>query len=148
MKRAAAITLVKNEVHNTNLVNHMVAVGAIMKGLANELQEDPELWEATGILHDIDFEVTKNDPQSHASVSATMLTDQLPANALHAIKAHNFEYSGVPPESLLDYALLCADALSGLLVACALVMPSKKLSDLRIKSIKKKFKSKFKCKYK
>ncbi|MHA1713103.1 MAG: HD domain-containing protein [Candidatus Ranarchaeia archaeon] len=142
MERATAIALVKDNVHTRNLINHMIAVGAIMKKLAQEIGEDPKIWEATGILHDIDFEKTKNDPKLHATVSATMLEKHLPAEALHAIRAHNFEYSGVNPKTALDYALLCSDALSGLIVACALVMPSKKIQDVQVKTIEKKFKAK------
>ena len=52
--REESLALVKQHVKNKNLVNHMVAVGAIMKGLAEHFGEDPELWEAVGILHDVD----------------------------------------------------------------------------------------------
>jgi putative nucleotidyltransferase with HDIG domain len=142
MFRKDAIALIKSKVQNRNLVNHMIAVGAIMRKLAEERGEDADLWEITGILHDIDFEETKDNFQLHASVSADMLQTHLPEAALHAIRAHNFEYSEVNPNSALDYGLLCADALSGLIVACALVMPSKHVADLKVKSIRKKFKTK------
>jgi putative nucleotidyltransferase with HDIG domain len=142
MDREGAIGLVKENVSNRNLVNHMIAVGAIMKGLAEELGKDPDLWETTGILHDIDYEETKDDWKRHAIMSAEMLDGKLPGEALKAIKAHNFENTGVNPETEFDYALICADALSGLLVACALVMPSKKLGEVTIDGIEKKFKSK------
>ena len=142
MDRDKAISLIKAEVKNRNLINHMVAVGSIMKGLAGELGEDQILWENTGILHDIDYEETKTNPQEHALRSAEMLQNDLPTLALDAIRAHNHEHTNVKPKTSLDYALLCADALSGLLVACALVMPSKKLVELQVKSVFKKFKSK------
>lgn len=142
MNRQEAITLLKSKVHNRNLVNHMLAVGAIMRKVAEDQGEDPQLWELTGILHDIDFEVTSNDFEKHATISAEMLEGKLPETALHAIRAHNHEYSGIKPESSLDFGLLCADALSGLIVACALVMPSKQVSDVKVQSIQKKFKKK------
>lgn len=142
MNREDAIRLVQSKVQNHNLVNHMLAVGAIMRKVAEECEENPELWEVTGILHDIDFEQTQNDFERHATVSAEILQGQLPEEALHAIRAHNYEYSGIQPASSLDYGLLCADALSGLIVACALVMPSKQVSDLKVQSIQKKFKKK------
>ncbi len=142
MDREVAIALIKERVQNQNLINHMIAVGAIMKGLARHLDDDEVLWETTGLLHDIDYEETKDNPQIHALRSAEILDGQLPPNALHAIRAHNFEHTSVNPESGLDYALLGADALSGLLVACALVMPLKSLAEVKVASIEKKFKSK------
>ena len=142
MKREEAIEMVKNRVSNKNLINHMLAVGAIMKGLAKELGEEENLWEITGILHDIDYEETKNDFKKHSLISAEILKGKIPEKSIKAIKAHNFENTGIMPETKMDYALICADALSGLIVACALVMPSKKLDEVSIKTIKKKFKSK------
>ncbi|RLI04444.1 phosphohydrolase, partial [Candidatus Bathyarchaeota archaeon] len=58
------------------------------------------------------------------------------------IKAHNYEHTGVKPETKMEKALIACDALSGLLVACALVMPSKKLDEVKISTINKKFKQK------
>lgn len=142
MQRQEAIELVKGKVSNQNLVNHMISVGAIMKGLAKKLRRDDLLWELTGILHDIDYEETKDDFKRHSLLSAEMLEGKLPEESLIAIKAHNFENTGVNPKAEMDFALICADALSGLLVACALVKPSKKINDVEVKSVKKKFKSK------
>ncbi|MCK4318220.1 HD domain-containing protein, partial [Candidatus Bathyarchaeota archaeon] len=56
MTREECIDLVKRNVKNRNLVNHMIAVGAIMRGMAERFGEDPDLWEAVGILHDVDYE--------------------------------------------------------------------------------------------
>ena len=61
---------------------------------------------------------------------------------IKAIKTHNFEHTGVKPENKMEIALIAADAVSGLLVACALVMPSKKLADVKVESVSKKFKDK------
>ncbi len=142
MQRQEAIELVKENVSNKNLVNHMISVGVIMKGLANKLNRDEVLWELTGILHDIDYEETANDFKRHGLLSAEMLERKLPEKSIKAIKSHNFENTGVNPKSKMDFALICSDALSGLLVACALIKPSKKIQDVEVKSVKKKFKSK------
>ncbi|MBD3207049.1 HD domain-containing protein, partial [Candidatus Bathyarchaeota archaeon] len=89
INRDEAIKLVKEHVENENLVNHMIAVGSIMKGLAEEFEEDPELWEAVGILHDIDYETFGDDFSSHGAKSAEMVKDILPEEGVKAIKSHN-----------------------------------------------------------
>lgn len=133
--------LVKEHVKNRNLVNHMIAVSAIMKGLAQFLNEDSALWEAVGMLHDIDYETVGNDWDRHGLVSADMVSNLLPEEGLNAIKAHN-ERTGFKAESMMDVSLFAADALSGLIVATALMMPDKKLSQVKIRSLKRKFKDK------
>ena len=122
-----------------NLRKHMLAVGAIMEKLAEKFGEDRKLWKFTGWLHDIDYK--KSDMREHGLISAKMLEGKLPEGALHAIKAHN-ELTGVKAESLMDKALIAADAASGLVVATALVMPGKKLEEVKISSLIHKFKDK------
>ncbi len=134
------LEFVKQHVCNEKLVKHMIAVAAIMRSLAEKFGEDPEKWWLTGLLHDVDFERTKNDPSRHGIVSAEMLKGLVPEDVLRAIKAHNFEYTGVTPQSKMEKALIAADAVSGLLVACALVMPSKRMEEVRLKTVLKKFK--------
>ena len=134
-----AFDLVDKKFENKNLKKHVYAVSAIMRQIAEVKDKDTELWEITGLLHDIDFEETKNMPEKHAIRSSEILEGQLPIEALHAILAHNHTYTGIVPEKDIDYALISADAISGLVVATALVMPNKKLSDVKEKSILKKF---------
>jgi len=122
-----------------NLRKHMLAVGAIMNKMAERFGEDAEVWKLTGLLHDIDYK--KSNMNEHGLISAKMLEGKLPEDALHAIKAHN-ERTGVKAESLMDKALIAADAASGLVVATALVMPGKKLSEVKISSVMNKFKDK------
>jgi len=137
--REEALGRVKQHVSNGNLVKHMVAVSAIMKDLAEHLGEDRELWEVVGILHDIDYEEVGDDWERHGVVSAEMVADELPEEAVHAIKAHN-PRTGYKTESPMDVALLSADALSGLVVATALMMPDKKLATVKVRSLRRKFK--------
>ena len=77
----------------------------------------------------------------HGLLSAEMVSDVLPEEALHAIRAHN-ELTGVEAKSPMDIALIAADALSGLIVATALMMPDKRVATVKIRSLKKKFKDK------
>ncbi len=138
--RAESIELVKENVKNKNLVNHMIGVGAIMKGLAEHYGEDAQLWEAVGILHDIDYETFGEDFANHGAKSAEMVKDILPDDAIKAIRSHN-PLTGYEPELKFDIALLAADAISGLIVANALVRPNR-MEGMKAKSIKKRMKDK------
>ncbi|MFQ6051392.1 MAG: HD domain-containing protein [Candidatus Hydrothermarchaeota archaeon] len=141
LSREDSLRLIEENIKNEALKKHMLAVSAIMKGLARKLHQNEELYERVGLLHDIDYERVGGNMNVHGKVSAEMLEDKLPEECLHAIRAHN-ELTGAKPESLMDKSLIIADAISGLIVAVALVMPSKKLSEVKVKSIKKKFKDK------
>lgn len=134
-----ALGRLRLHVRNTNLIKHMIAVSSIMRGLAERLGEEPELWGAVGLLHDIDYEEVGEDWRRHGLVSAEMVKDILPKEALHAIKAHN-QMTGVKAESRMDIALIAADALSGLIIATALMMPGKRLEEVKVSSLRRKFK--------
>ena len=142
MNREEALELVKENVKKENLIKHMFAVEAIMKGCAEYLGEDKEKWDLVGLLHDIDFGVTENNPEKHALLAEDILKDKVSEEIIRAIKSHNFEHTNVQPESKMEYTLIAADAISGLIIAAALIVPSKKLIDVKVKSIKKKFKQK------
>ncbi|UCD04593.1 MAG: HDIG domain-containing protein [Candidatus Woesearchaeota archaeon] len=142
MSRDESLDLLKNNLSNENLFKHCLAVEAIMKGIASYLNEEEEMWAICGLLHDIDYERTKDDHKNHGLVAEEILKDKVSDEVMHAIKSHNFENTGVNPESKIDFALIAADAVSGLVIASALIQPSKKLEDVKVKSIKKKFKQK------
>jgi len=142
MEREEALDSIKANVENGNLIKHMLATEAIMRALARRFGEDEEEWGLTGLLHDIDVELTEGDMSTHSTLGAD-LTRELGASETmaHAILCHN-ERHGVSRETELDKALFCTDPLTGLLTAAALVRPDKKLAGLEAKSVKKKFKEK------
>ncbi len=140
--REKALRLVEGKVDNRNLVKHMLAVEAIMRGLARHFSEDGELWGLTGLLHDVDYTFTESLPEKHTIVAEDLLRGHVPEELIRAVKAHNSEHTGVQPNSKMEKALVAADSVSGLLIACALVMPTKKLEDVRVATVKKKFKAK------
>ena len=142
LTRKDALSLVGSSVKNNRILCHMLAVEAIMRGLARNLNEDEELWGLTGLLHDIDYEKTKEKPEKHAVIAEELLKGRVSEDVTRAIKAHNFQYTKVNPETKMEKALVACDALSGLLIACALVMPSKKLEEVNVKTVAKKFKDK------
>ncbi len=146
INRENALGIVKEHVKRKNLFKHILAVEAIMRELAKELDEDVELWSRVGLLHDVDFDETYDDPERHGLRSVEILRDELgndiSEEILHAIKSHNPEHTGVEPGNKMEYALIASDAISGLIVAATLVLPSKKLNDLEVENIKNRFKEK------
>ena len=142
MTRAEALPLLKKNLRTENLIKHSLAVEAILEDMAQKLGEDPQLWGITGLLHDLDYDFTKNDPEKHSLITVKVLYDLLPAEAINAIKAHNYQYTAQIPQTYLDKSLIAADAVSGLIIAAALVMPSKKLADVTPKTLLAKFKDK------
>ncbi len=142
MTRDQAIKLVKQKITNINLIKHCLAVEAVMKGLAKNFNEDGEKWGLAGLLHDIDYEQTKDDPQKHSLVGAEMLKNLgLSEDICQAVKVHN-EAHGIRPITLLEKSLFVTDPLTGLIVAATLVLPSKKITDLTVENILNRFKEK------
>ncbi|MEM3546272.1 MAG: HDIG domain-containing protein [Candidatus Bathyarchaeia archaeon] len=142
ISREEALNMLRKYVKNENFVKHCIAVEAILRRVARLLGEDEELWGLTGILHDVDYELTQKEPNKHGLVAEKLIGGIVPPEVLKAIKSHNYENTGFKPESKLDKALIASDAASGLLIACALVMPSKKIEEVQIQTVLRKFKSK------
>jgi len=142
MNRNEALKLVKEKIKNQNLIKHSLAVEACLKNLASHFGEDEEKWSLAGLLHDIDYEETKDDPKAHSMVGAEILEKLgLEKEIFEAVKTHN-EAHGILPESLLAKSLFSVDPLTGLIVAAALVIPSKKLKDLTVENVLNRFKEK------
>ena len=143
LTRKEAFRLIKKNIAKRNFQYHMIAVEAIMENVARHLGENTEIWALTGLLHDIDYERTEGNPEKHSLLAEELLSSfDVPKEVLRAIKAHNFHFSKVEPLSFMEKALIASDAISGLLIACALVMPSKKLVEVTINTVAKKFKDK------
>ncbi|MFC1913970.1 HD domain-containing protein [Chloroflexota bacterium] len=142
MNREEALESIIANVENQNLIKHMLAVEAVMRALASRFGENKGEWGLTGLLHDIDVELTDGDMNIHSKMGAD-LARELGANEAmaHAVLCHN-ERHGVSRETMLDKALFCADPLTGLVTAAALVRPDKKLAGVEAKSVLKRFKEK------
>ncbi|CEP79126.1 MAG: HD domain-containing protein [Defluviitoga tunisiensis] len=139
MNKEDALILLKQYIKTDTLISHCLAVGAIMKELAYKLNKEPEKWEITGILHDLDYEMTKNNPDIHALKTVEILDDMVDQDIKDAILAHNEKKT---LQKDIEIALYSADQLSGLITAAALVRPNKDISGLSVKSLKKKYKDK------
>jgi putative nucleotidyltransferase with HDIG domain len=142
MDREKAVKLVKQHVKKQNLFKHMLAVEAIMESAADYLGENKEEWKLIGLLHDIDFEMTESTPEKHGIMAEEILEGMFNKEIIKTIKTHNFTYTKIDPETKADFALIASDAISGLIIAAALIIPSKKLADLKVESIEKRFKEK------
>lgn len=139
--RQEAYKLLTDHVTNLNLVHHCEAVEAVMRELASYFQEGPEPWGIAGLLHDADWEVTRDKPEEHTLKLAEWLEDfDLGDDRIkEAILAHNHFHNGhQPPQTLFEWALYCCDELTGLIVACALVQPDKKLASVTADSVLRK----------
>jgi len=142
MNRTEALKAVKDSVQNQNLIKHMLATEAIMRALARHLGEDEEEWGLAGLLHDIDIDLLAGDMTDHSKLSAEMVQKMGASPAVvHAVLCHN-EAHGVACESRMDKALYCADPLTGLITAAALIRPEKKLAAVEARSVAKRFKEK------
>ncbi|MBN2095108.1 MAG: HDIG domain-containing protein [Candidatus Aenigmarchaeota archaeon] len=142
MERTEAKKLLAENVSNRNIRSHSVAVAAIMEGLAEKLGGDKDTWWLTGILHDLDYEKTSTRIEKHGLETAELLEGKVAEEIIYAIKAHNGVHTGIGAKSNMDIALIASDALSGLIISTALIMPSKKLSEVTVESVMKKFKKK------
>jgi len=141
MDRESALNLLRQYVKNEKLIKHCIAVGAIMRELAKELGEDEQRWEIIGILHDIDYEMIEGDMSKHGIVGAEILKKHgLDDEICEIVKRHNHTLFG-DYEKPVEIALQSADAVSGLIIACALVKGGK-ITEVTPKTVKKKFKEK------
>ncbi len=142
MIRQEVLNSIEANVENKNLVKHMLATEAIMRALARHLGENEDEWGLTGLLHDIDVELTGGDMNTHSKLGADLAREMGASEAMaHAILCHNAAH-GIPCETRLDKALFCADPITGLITAAALVRPDKKLAGVEVKSVRKRFKEK------
>jgi hypothetical protein len=139
MERQEAIRLMESKLANANLRKHVLAVAAVMRGLARRFQEDEDKWELTGLLHDLDYEATLKDPDRHGLVSAEWLVGRVDADVIEAVKAHADK---APRDKLMNRAVYCADPVTGFVVACALIHPEKKLAPIDVPFALKRIKEK------
>ena len=143
--REKAIQLLNEHIKNKNLVKHNLAAGALLKALAFHFGKESEVenWELAGLLHDMDWEKTEENPASHTSLTAKILQENsFPPEVIEAIKRHNREAGNPPPETLLEKVLYYTEEITGLIVASALILPSKKLADLTVDSVLRRLKEK------
>lgn len=140
MTRDEAIILLNDHLKNKNLIKHCLAVEACMIAFAKKFRQNTDKWGLAGLMHDLDYEYTVNDPDNHTIKTEEMLSPHcIEDEIIHAIKAHNAK---VMMESKMDIALFTIDPTTGFIIACALMHPDKKLKSLDLTFLKKRFKEK------
>jgi len=140
MNREEAVELVWKHLTEDTMRKHVLAVETVMRGLARHFGEDEETWGLAGLLHDLDYEQTRDDPDRHGRMSGEML-EQMGVDAVivNAVMAHADKCER---DCLLNRCIYAADPVTGLVIAAALVRPEKKLEPVKLKSLKKRFKEK------
>ena len=136
-----ALELMHEFVKNENLRKHMYCVSEAMRQYARKYGEDEEKWAIVGLLHDFDWEIHPN-AEEHPVKGSEILKDRGYSDEIRRAILSHAGYTGVSRDSLMEKALYACDELSGFLVACALVQPSKKIEDVKVESVKKKMKKK------
>lgn len=141
-----ALTILHDWVKSESLRKHCYAVADSMKYFASLSGADADLWEAVGLLHDMDYEkhpnLERSATEGHPFVGVQWLRDNgWSEEVCRAVLSHA-DYSGVEPETNLEKTLRAVDELSGFVVAVTLVRPSKSISDVELSSVKKKMKDK------
>ena len=141
MNREEAFYLLKEYTKNENLIKHMLAVESAMRVYARKYNEDEEKWGIVGLIHDFDYEMHPTAEEHPLKGSEILKERGYPEDVIYAIKSHA-DYLKLERKSPMDKSLYAVDELAGFIVAVALVRPNKKISEVEVKSVKKKLKDK------
>ena len=144
MEKSKALELLHSKMQSTNLRKHCYSVAAVMKALAKHFNEDENRWEIVGLLHDGDYEFTKEDPKNHAKLMVDWVRElgETDEELLIGIESHGWFHQGKLPQTKMQWSLFCCDELTGLIIAVTLVRPEKKLSVVTIDNVLSKWNQK------
>ena len=141
--RDGALSLLKKNILNRNLIKHCLATEAVMRALADRLGEDQEKWGLAGLLHDLDSEMVNADLSRHTLETEKVLREKgVDEEIIRAIKLHNEKAHGEKRSEKFHHALAAGETITGLIIATTLVYPDKKIRSVKAKSIKKRMKEK------
>ncbi|MBI2032310.1 MAG: phosphohydrolase [Candidatus Levybacteria bacterium] len=147
MTREEAYKLLTGYITNKNLIKHSLAAEAAMKKIYKFIhkedysQKDEDIWGITGLLHDLDYEVSQKEDKldKHGILLFEKDPNIIPEPMAHAIKSHNYKSTKVLPASKMDWAITCVDGLTGLIVSSALIHSDKKLGSIDINFVINRF---------
>ena len=139
--REAALSLLKEFNTSDSLIKHAFAVEGVMRFSAKKRGHDADMWGIIGLIHDLDYE---RYPEEHCSMTDRLLHERgWPEEYIRAAVSHGWGIcSDVKPEHEMEKVLYTIDELTGLVVTTALVRPSKSVMDLKVSSVRKKWKDK------
>lgn len=140
MNRDEALSLLKQHLKNKNLVKHSLAVETCMRALAERLNQNVEKWGLAGILHDLDYEITEKSPELHTKETVKILEDKgVEQEIIRTIQAHAGQ---VECKNAMEWAIFAIDPLTGLIIAATLMHPSKKLGEIDLGFVERRYKEK------
>ena len=140
MNRDTALELVKKYLKNKNLIKHSLSVEACMRSMANKFNQDEDKWGLAGILHDLDYEITEKSPELHTTETVKILQDlDIDAEVICTIQAHAGQ---IPCKTKMEWSIFSIDPLTGLIIAATLMHPSKKLKEIDLGFVKRRYKEK------
>jgi len=139
MNREKALNILMQYTESESLLKHAFAVEAAMAAYAEQYGEDAELWRVTGLLHDFDYE---KYPDEHPMRGSKILAESGVSEDVRTAILGHADFTGVPRETRLAKTLYAVDELAGFITAVTLVRPTKALSEVKVKSVKKKLKDK------
>jgi len=139
INREEAFVLLKKYLRDQDNIKYSIAVEAILRELAKKLDRNVELWGLTGLLYNLDYEYTSNEPEKRGTLSAQLLEDLLPDGCVNAIKANNYMHTDYIPTTSLDKSLIAVDAVTKLIIVTARSMPSKKLAEVDLETLLDRF---------
>lgn len=139
--REKAFALLTQYTKSENLIRHALSVEAAMHAMARHFDADETAWGIAGLLHDLDYE---RYPEEHCLHTPGMLRENgYGEDFVRAVQSHGYGLcTDVEPKSELEKSLFAVDELTGLITACVYVRPSRSILDLKVKSVKKKWKDK------
>lgn len=138
MTRQTAYQLLTKYIKDPILIKHSLATEGTMRAFANYFGEDPDIWGITGLLHDADYEMSKGKPDKHGTLLFKKEPNVVPAEIERAIRAHNFEWTGIIPISRMEWTLACCDELTGFIMKTATLYASKRVADVSADFLLKK----------
>lgn len=139
--REQALEILHEHTQSESLRKHAYSVEAVMRAYGEKHGDNPDLFALVGLLHDFDYELYPNAPDHPLKGSEILRSRKFPEEIVYAIQCHA-DYLELERKALVDKAIFALDELTGFIVACTLVKPSKSLSEIDPKSVRKKLKDK------
>ena len=139
ISRKEAFILLKKYLRDEQNIIYSISVEAILREIAKKIERDENLWGLTGLLHNLDYEFTENNPEQRGTLSSQLLEDLLPERGVNAIRANNYIHTDYMPTTSLDKVLIAAVATTGLIFEIVHSLPTKKIDLITIDILKAKF---------
>lgn len=136
MTRDTAYKILTKYLTNPILLTHSLATEATMQALAGRLGGDIQEWGITGLLHDADYEKAKGHPEKHGFLLSQLEPNTIPTVIEHAIQAHNYPETHVLPQNSMDWALVCCDELTGIIMEVTQKQKDKNIRSLTPEGVK------------